>query len=142
MDISDSVLDSVEDTAMEVSDQNICEEAADWQVDITSEQASINYKGAGAYVDKVENDINWEKYHELFSPELKIMIDKLLSEINLEKLSCFHQIFLHAIGSKKDVFAIASTGVGKTEAAGLAAILLREVFQEPQGLIIMLVPLT
>lgn len=142
MDISDSVLDSVEDTAMEVSDQNICEEAADWQVDITSEQASINYKGAGAYVDKVENDINWEKYHELFSPELKIMIDKLLSEINLEKLSCFQQIFLHAIGSKKDVFAIASTGVGKTEAAGLAAILLREVFQEPQGLIIMLVPLT
>ena len=32
--------------------------------------------------------------------------------------------------------------MGKTEAAGLAAILLREVFQEPQGLIIMLVPLT
>ena len=71
MDISDSVLDSVEDIAMEVSDQNICEEAAYWQVDIKSEEASINYKGAGAYVDKVENDINWEKYHELFSPELK-----------------------------------------------------------------------
>jgi superfamily II DNA/RNA helicase len=130
------------DNLMEVSDQNVPDEADDWQVDITSKDASDNYNGAGAIVDNVRNDITWEKCHKLFNPELKMLIDEVISEVKLDQLSCFQEIFLHAIGSKRDVFAIASTGAGKTEATGIAAILLRKVFQEPQGLVIMFVPLT
>ena len=68
---------------------------------------------------------------------------QVLNEIKyINKLSEAQEIFLHTIGSKKDVFALLNTGAGKTEATGLAALLLRKVFKDSLGLIVMFVPLS
>ena len=59
-----------------------------------------------------------------------------------KQLSDFQEIFLHSIVSRTDTFAVVSTGVGKTVATGIAALLLREVFKEPLGLVVMFIPLS
>ena len=113
-------------------------------VGITSQQALSNYSMAGRRVESGGQDAySWESFQDLFNPDVRDMIDIVLEEIKFEKkLTCFQELFLHCIASKRDVFGIANTGAGKTEVTGLASHLLRKVYQKPTGLIVMFVPLT
>ena len=115
----------------------------DLSVDITAKQAAENYQRAGSRVDNDESIVTWAKYGHLYNPELKAIVEDVLCEAQFSgKLSEFQEIFLHTIGSKKDLFAVVNTGAGKTEATGLSSLLLRKIFKEPNGLIIVFVPLT
>ena len=85
-------------------------------LDITIETAAKNYEEAGGRVQCDPSTIVWERYQHLFNHEVKLVLEKVISQIDLKfKLSEFQEIFLHAIGSKQDLFAVTGTGSGKTE---------------------------
>ena len=110
--------------------------------DITFEEAKANYERVGSLMESDESSLKWESYQSLYNEQVKRILDEVYNEMKLPKLSEFQEMFLHSIGSKKDVFAIVNTGSGKTEASGIAALVLRKVFDEPRGLVVMFVPLT
>ena len=110
--------------------------------DITVEEARENYECVGSLMDSDQSSLKWESYTSLYNEEVKSILDDVLKEMSFEKLSEFQEMFLHCIGSKKDVFAIVNTGSGKTETTGIGALVLRKVFNEPRGLVVMFVPLT
>jgi hypothetical protein len=113
------------------------------QIDISREAAQDNYRKAGERVPCDVSKITWERNSRIFNPSLKLLVDQVLSEVNYEhNLTEFQEIFLHALGSKNDVFAVTSTGTGKSEVTGLAALLLRKIFEEPKGLVVVFVPLS
>ena len=114
----------------------------DSSVGISVEEAAKNYEMAGSRVETDPSEISWGKFKHLYNPETEKMINSVLMDLNIPKLYEFQKIFLHAIGNKKDAFAVVGTGSGKTEATGLASLLLRKVFDEPAGLTVMFVPLT
>ena len=109
---------------------------------ITDEEALNNYESVGTLVDSDSSSVKWNDFQYLFNEEVKVLLDEVLMTMKLQKLSEFQEIFLHSVGSKKDVFAVVRTGTGKTEATGVGALLMRKVFSEPKGLIVMFVPLT
>ena len=87
--------------------------------------------------------VTWVRFGHLYDPDVDILVKQVLNEIEfVNKLSEAQEIFVHTIGSKKDLFALLNTGAGKTEATGLAALLLRKVFKEPLGIIVVFVPLS
>ena len=133
-----------EDDMMEVSDHDfsLLGLSDDWQVGISRSEAADNYDKAGDLVENNQNNFPWEQYQKLYNPDTSKLIEEVMSEINLDKLSSCQEIFLHAIGGKKDVFCLANTGAGKTLATGVASLLLRKVFSSSDGLVIMFVPLT
>ena len=113
------------------------------QINISRQAAEDNYRKAGERVPCDVSTITWERNSHIFSPSLKLLIDEVLSDVNFEyNLTEFQEIFLHALGSKNDVFAVTSTGSGKTMVTGLAALLLRKIFEEPKGLAVVFVPLS
>ena len=112
-------------------------------VDITASAAEDNYRRAGERVQCDQSTITWARYGHLYNPDVETLVEQVLNELNYNhKLTEFQEIFLHVIGSKKDLFAIASTGAGKTEVTGIAALLLRKIFEEPSGLVVIFVPLS
>ena len=112
-------------------------------VDITAAAAEDNYRQAGERVQCDQSTITWAKYGHLNNPDVKTLVEQVLNELNYNhELTEFQEIFLHVIGSKKDLFAVPNTGAGKTEVTGLAALLLRKVFEEPSGLIVVFIPLS
>ena len=114
----------------------------DMNVAITRQEVAENMKMAGTKVAADPCTITWEKYRRLYDPTVASALDKILRETMPPFLpNEFQQILLHTMGSGKDVFAIVGTGTGKSEASGFAAHLLRNIFQESKGLIIVLIPL-
>ena len=112
-------------------------------VGITAEEAADNYRMAGTRVDCDKSSITWEGFKNLFNPEVETSIVQVKSEAQITyTLTEFQEIFLHSIGSKKDTFAIVNTGAGKTEVTGIAALVLRHIFEEPSGLIVIVIPLS
>ena len=112
-------------------------------LDITIETAAKNYEEAGGRVQCDPSTIVWERYQHLFNHEVKLVLEKVISQIDLKfKLSEFQEIFLHAIGSKQDLFAVTGTVSGKTEVTAIAALVLREIYKDPEGLMVIFVPLT
>ena len=128
---------------MEVDMSSVTEDCSS-DLGITTQNALANYSTAGMRVESGGQDaFTWERYQDLYNPDVKDLLDIILEEIKYDKkLTCFQELFLHSIGSKRDVFGIANTGAGKTEVTGLASHLLRKVYQKPTGLIVMFVPLT
>ena len=128
---------------MEVDMSSVTEDCS-LDVGITTQNALANYSMAGMRVESGGQDaFSWERYQDLYNPDVKDLLDIVLEEIKFDKkLTCFQELFLHSIASKRDVFGIANTGAGKTEVTGLASHLLRKVYQKPTGLIVMFVPLT
>ena len=99
-------------------------------VGITAEEAADNYRMAGTRVDCDKNSITWDRFQNLFNQEVETCIVQVLSEAQISyKLTEFQEIFLHSIGSKKDTFAVVNTGAGKTEVTGIAALVLRQIFE-------------
>ena len=112
-------------------------------VGITLEQAANNYRMAGDKIKKEESSITWDRFGHLHSLEIDKLLKQVLNEIQFDKrLSDFQEIFLHSLGSRKDTVAVVSTGAGKTVATGIAALLLRKVFKEPLGLVVIFIPLS
>ena len=99
-------VEDYEDDMMEVSDHDfsLLGLSDDWQVGISRSEAAENYNKAGVLVENNQNNFPWEQYQDLYNPDTGKLIKEVMSEINLEKLSSFQEILLHAIGGKKDVF--------------------------------------
>ena len=125
---------------MEVCDED---EHLDDESCINAAEATENYEIAGSRVECDISKVTWVRFGHLYDPDIDILVKQVLNEIEfVNKLSEAQEIFLHTIGSKKDLFTLLNTGAGKTEATGLAALLLRKVFKEPLGIIVVFVPLS
>ena len=132
MDLPPSSLD---ESASSVPNQSI--------LGISREEASNNYRMAGTRVAEDKSSISWNDFKNIYNLEVDTYVKEVMSENEITyKLSEFQEIFLHSIGSKKDTFAVVNTGAGKTEVTGYAALVLRKVYKEPAGLIVMFIPLT
>ena len=128
------------DLEEETSDQKSNEEDG---VGITAAEAAENYRIAGTRVDCDNSSVSWDRYRNLYCPEVEDIVKQVVIEAQISyKLTDFQEIFLHSIGSKKDTFAVVNTGAGKTEVTGIAALVLRKVFDEPSGLIVIFIPLS
>ena len=128
------------EVAMEVCDED---EHLDDESCFNAAEATENYGIAGSRVECDTSKVTRVRFGHLYDPDVDILVKQVLNEIEfVNKLSEAQEIFLHTIGSKKDLFALLNTGADKTEATGLAALLLRKVFKEPLGIIVVFVPLS
>ena len=99
-----------EEVAMEVCDED---EHLDDESCFNAAEATENYRIAGSRVECDTSKVTRVRFGHLYDPDVDILVKQVLNEIEfVNKLSEAQEIFLHTIGSKKDLFALLNTGAG------------------------------
>jgi hypothetical protein len=106
------------------------------------EEAMKDYERAGEEAFEDEGAISIASHSHLLSDEVHYYITEVLSEVKLPfTLSDFQLISLHILGSGRNLMIVSPTGSGKTIVIYLGILLLRRLFQIPEGVAIITEPL-
>ena len=95
--------------------QEVSDDECDYDLDITKDQADLNYKMAGSEVDEPTDQICVSRYQQLMlndNVHQKIMAVLEETHINFE-LADFQLISLHVLGSQRNLVLVSPTGSGK-----------------------------
>ena len=134
--------DSIDNCASDDSEENSEEKLDLSSLQISSQIAKKYYEGAGQEVLEEEDQISIALHSHLLRDEVHGSLQEVINEIQLPfSLSDFQKLSLHIIGSGQNLMLVSPTGSGKTLVIYLGILLLRKLFNNPDGVAIITEPL-
>ena len=104
--------------------------------------AQKNYDMAGQEVPEEQDQISIADHHHLLNDVVHQYLQEVLHEVQLPySLSDFQLLSLHVLGSGKSLMLLSPTGSGKTNVIYLGILLMRKIFNIPDGVVIVTEPL-
>ena len=118
-------------------------DADDSCLDISKDQAKLNYEAAGTLVEEAGEIITISKYSYLIDNSSDDILNSVVTDVGLSyQLAEFQRVAINALASQKSVVLVSPTGSGKLTVPLLAALVLRKVLGVPKGVCIVTQPLT
>ena len=104
--------------------------------------AQKNYAMAGQEVPEEEDHISIANHQHLLNDVVHQYLQEVLHEVQLPyRLSDFQLLSLHVLGSGKNLLLLSPTGSVKTNVIYLGILLMRKIFNIPDGVAIVTEPL-
>jgi superfamily II DNA helicase RecQ len=119
------------------------EEEEEIELAISRKHAKQNYNFAGTLMKEEKEKVEVEDFKEIMDERVDGILDQIDAKLGLPyKTAPFQRIALNCMGTKRSVVVVVECGAGKMDIALKGSLLMREVDQQPDGVTIVLQPLT